>query len=278
MIDSSNWLQKNRTYYQEFGKLFREVTGDSGLLNFGYNPKDKYILDPAEAQNNLVCLVATVGEFAGNQRILDVGCGLGGGSQLVSEHTNSKVIGIDPEFDHLINHKWLNENKNIQPSFFCADSLYLPFSAGTFDRIYSIESAFHYLDKTQFLRESKRLLREKGKLVVADILMSSKVSFSILTKLAKRAVSAASFFSKEDYRSSAVDADLMLTSCIDISAEVSRTFPLWRRAYLAKWKSLRKSYSFLTLIIILFALQIAPSIARLIGCKYMILVFEPQGN
>jgi hypothetical protein len=139
-----------------------------------------------------------------------------------------------------------------------------------------VESAFHYRDKARFLLESSAVLKPGGVLVVADIILGGNKKGSWLSRRLGRALSAARFFRIEDYRQAGASAGLSLVHADDITANVRRTMPFWRNAFLRKCPVLLKRYSPLTLLKIGLALLIGPLLPLLTPFRYVILAFRKQ--
>lgn len=92
---------------------------------------------------------------------LDVGCGTGL-STVALKALGRSVVGADASTEMLA---LAAREEGIQ---YCATRAeQLPFQAGAFDLI-TISSAFHWLDRDQFLKEAARVLRRAGRLVVYD--------------------------------------------------------------------------------------------------------------
>jgi len=260
-------LQDNARYYDEFDHLFSVVSDGSELLNLGCTLKGQQHKYPVHAQNQMIDFIADLGDFQSYHKILDVGCGSGKGAQRTRQMTGATVVGLDATLNHC---KYpMGKQTKI-----CADAMAIPLKDATFDRIYCIESAFHYADKAQFIREAHRVLRPGGKLVIADILLARGWGLRLFHKLMKRAVAAATFYELQNYMQDALKADLRFCSSSDISADVRRVFPLWRRAFRNAWQELRKTYSLATLSTIMVALLAIPTLTKVIGLKYTVLIFD----
>lgn len=98
------------------------------------------------------------------KRILDVGCGDGALTYLLSQK-GGFVIGVDSS-DEAINFakKKTGEIKNIE--FIKASVYYLPFKNGGFDCVVSSDVIEHLQEPRRMLNEIKRVFDEGGRLVI----------------------------------------------------------------------------------------------------------------
>jgi 2-polyprenyl-3-methyl-5-hydroxy-6-metoxy-1,4-benzoquinol methylase len=93
-------------------------------------------------------------------RVLDVGCGRGGLSRLLSETCSCDVVGVD------IQKNLLGLGGNGKLDFLLGDINSLPFSEGSFDVIICVSILEHLLDLNRVLVKLKRLLKVNGTLIV----------------------------------------------------------------------------------------------------------------
>jgi len=95
--------------------------------------------------------------------ILDLGCGLGWGTNFLSSKGN--VIGVDIDKDSIkkANEKY-KHNKNVK--FVVADAINLPFKHGSFDTVVSIEDIEHVKNQRKYLEEVYRVLKDNGILIL----------------------------------------------------------------------------------------------------------------
>ncbi len=152
------------------------ATGGS-MLNFGYWSDDNS--DPISAQNNLCMVFANMAELSSAKQIVDVGSGLAAPSKLWRD--------IYPEitlYDVNINFKQLTSpgtQKNIE--FLNSTSTKLPFADESVDRVLALESAQHFKPLSDFISESKRILKKSGLLVMAVPVTSENSSLGKLNLL-----------------------------------------------------------------------------------------------
>jgi SAM-dependent methyltransferase len=101
-----------------------------------------------------------------SKRVLDVACGEGYGSALMSTVAQN-VVGIDLAHEAIAHAKHVyNERKNL--SFFEASCLSLPYGNASFDVVVSFETIEHITEHAQFLDEIKRVLRPDGLLILSS--------------------------------------------------------------------------------------------------------------
>lgn len=97
--------------------------------------------------------------YVKGKRVLDVACGTGYGSYMLSEKA-SCVYGVDIS-KSVINdckHKYKADNL----SFIVSNALKMPFDDGYFDVVVSFETIEHIEDYNGFLKECRRVLSQKG--------------------------------------------------------------------------------------------------------------------
>jgi len=272
MTSATMQLKRNQCYYQEFGKLFNILSEQSKFYNLGLLKPEPGLVRPAEIQAALVAVVAQAGALATEMRVLDVGCGQGGPARFLAEKIGCEMVGLDPLHAHFSDSDQSPAPVQTegQVRFVAGEAPALPFRDRTFDRVLSIESAFHYADKQRFMSESARVLKPGGRVVIADILKSSS---AWLPPFIRRSVAAARFYAPEDYCSAAQASGLTVLETQDISASVRKAFTVWRSAFWRNWAALRADYSVRTLLIIGCAMILIPFLSRWLGMRYQILVF-----
>lgn len=112
------------------------------------------------------------------ERVLDLGCGNGRYYELLNQ---TDYTGVDFS-EKLIG---LARKKYPEADFRTADSLNLLFGDNSFDKVYSI-AVFHHIPskelRIQFLKETQRILRPKGKLVLTVWKFHNKETHLLLLK------------------------------------------------------------------------------------------------
>ena len=97
--------------------------------------------------------------------ILDVGCGDGAFSYLLSCQTGAFVIGIDPS-DGAINFA-KDKTRHIRNiDFIKASAYYLPLKRGSVDYVIASDVIEHVREPQKMLAEIKRVFNERGKVII----------------------------------------------------------------------------------------------------------------
>jgi ubiquinone/menaquinone biosynthesis C-methylase UbiE len=104
------------------------------------------------------------------RRVLEVGCGMGVGLNLLSRlDENSSFVGLDlsQEAIAIATARFSRANSL---KFQQGDAEALPFSEGEFDVVFNIESSHNYPNLPKFFAEAVRVLKPGGYLVHADLM------------------------------------------------------------------------------------------------------------
>ncbi len=103
-----------------------------------------------------------------NKRILDVGCGRGGGVYLLAKYFHCQwITGLDRCHEKVLFCK--NKYPFANVSFKTGDAENLPFEENEFDILMNVESSHCYGNMLQFFNEVKRVLKPGGLFLFTDI-------------------------------------------------------------------------------------------------------------
>jgi 2-polyprenyl-3-methyl-5-hydroxy-6-metoxy-1,4-benzoquinol methylase len=97
-----------------------------------------------------------------NQRILDVGCGTGYGTQLLF-NAGHETMGIDVSTQAII----YSNSSFPGPEYFIGNAESLPFKEGIFDVVTAFESIEHLQDADSGIKEIQRVLKKRGDLFIS---------------------------------------------------------------------------------------------------------------
>jgi len=170
----------NKMLYQYLATKSR----DSDLLfwNFGFAPLNpdakRLFLKDSDEKNRLYIQLYSHVISAVNLKekdVLEVGCGLGGGSSFIMKyHKPKSMIGIDFSEKAI---DFCNSNHSIDGlSFSYGQAESLPFEKNTFDVVINLESSHCYGYMERFLNEVSRVLRLNGYLLIADFRAKDQIS------------------------------------------------------------------------------------------------------
>lgn len=200
------------------------------MLNRGYwknNAKN-----PLQAQHQLCTLIGEFADFRSAKRLLDVGSGLSiPAIHWTTSYNFLQTTCLDINFQGL--KTAAKESKAIVPdrsitvnsnriSFMNASATKLPFSNNSVDRIIALESSHHFKPFELFLDECKRVLTEKGMLIIATPIKN--ISTEGLTNLRRFGI--ISFFmpSKnyllENLKSTIASSGFMIADMLHIGSQV----------------------------------------------------------
>jgi SAM-dependent methyltransferase len=161
-----------RTVYE--AASLRPGDGWSPLMNYGYAPLESAAGEEAAPAPvpaggfglGLYARVAGAIDLHGLD-VLEVGCGRGGGTAFVFEQFGPRSLtGLDLARRAIERCRRRYARPGL--SFVAGDAEALPFGAGSFDVVLSVESSHCYADIPRFLSEVRRVLRPGGRFLIAD--------------------------------------------------------------------------------------------------------------
>jgi len=218
-------------YYKALNNSLKRFNDEYTMLHYPlYKKHDDSFL---QSQKNLTdhCL-GMLKELKGKS-VLEIGCGNGVQSCYITElHKPSKMTGIDlnPYSIEIANNEKLRRNlTNVHFHVDDAQQMH-SISDESQDIIINIESAFHYPDKSAFLREIHRVLKPGGHFLIADLVTLKKKGFGLREKWKR--LQALHHWNEEKYTIELQNTGLSILRNDDITEEVVKGFksyPLWFR-------------------------------------------------
>lgn len=115
--------------------------------------------------------VTALADISSSDKVLDVGCGLGGTARYLVEQFNCRVVGIDLTREYVEVGRQLNSLLNMQSDIELhhASALDLPFENNSFDYVWTEHVQMNITDKLRFYSEIVRVLRPGGQLMFHDV-------------------------------------------------------------------------------------------------------------
>ena len=107
-----------------------------------------------------------------HSRVLDVGCGIGGQSRVLSDEYHCHVTGIDLSHEYIRTAKGLSDLVGLQDStrFIQSNALELPFENGSFDVVWTQHVQMNIRHKLKFYSEIERVLASHGTFIYLSLI------------------------------------------------------------------------------------------------------------
>lgn len=136
-----------RSYYNGLmnDSFYKEVQKDKRESNGNYKEKEEFLLK----------------EVGKDKVVLDIACNDGYFGSLLIERGNT-VHGVDIASDNLK----IAAKKGIKVKYVNVETEDLPYKDNTFDAVFLGDIIEHIFDTDRFLRECRRVLKKKGKLII----------------------------------------------------------------------------------------------------------------
>jgi SAM-dependent methyltransferase len=158
-----------RSWYEYLAKSYR--ASDWSFMNYGFVDGGRLVLNPAD-ESDRFCIqlynhVAGGVELKG-QRVLEVGCGRGGGASFVKRYLKpSQMTGVDLSENAV---QFCRKNHKVHGlTFRAGDAERLPFPDASFDAVINVESSHCYPSLPRFFTEVRRVLKPGGHFLYADL-------------------------------------------------------------------------------------------------------------
>ncbi|MCP4753764.1 MAG: methyltransferase domain-containing protein [Proteobacteria bacterium] len=163
---------------EQYGRRNLEKKIEAALEAAGKNLASLTLEDLASLENihlggrDASLKLARSADLQEGNKVLDVGCGLGGPARMLAVEFGCQVIGLDLAEDFCQVAEILTEAVGLTPQvgFRQGDALDMPFDDDTFDGIWSQHCAMNIADKKRLYSEFRRVLKKGGTLMIHDIL------------------------------------------------------------------------------------------------------------
>ncbi|MCA9573827.1 MAG: methyltransferase domain-containing protein [Myxococcales bacterium] len=133
------------------------------------------------AQRAMTAHFLRVARVEPGQRVLDVGCGIGGTLlDLAERRRGLTLVGVNRSQRQLRLARRLAAHlvPEEAPSFVFGDAGALPSEDATVDRVLALECAFHFPSRRAFLREAMRVLAPAGAITLTDFVPAGSAAWS----------------------------------------------------------------------------------------------------
>lgn len=214
-------------HYQS-GHLLQRIA--DGCTALGLNPPmppdalapvDEFHIGGRQATEPFVAAL----QVSTGDRVVDLGCGLGGPARYVAQATGASVTGIDltPEFVETgrVLTEWTGLADRVD--LVQGSVLDLPFEANTMDAAYMIHVGMNISDKIGIAQEAARVLKPSGIFAIYDVMQVSEGQMDYPAPWAADA-SQSALASPETYEAALKSAGFDVTGRIDRTAFAKQFF------------------------------------------------------
>ena len=217
----------NGQYYESMNMALKRINNKHMMLHYPLYVKetDSFI----QGQQNLTDYCISLLEPLKDKEVIEVGCGNGVQTIYINEnHKPSSIMGIDlnkNNIDIANSEMKLANSENVR--FVVDDAQNLKNVASeSADVVLNIESAFHYPDKSAFLKEIHRVLKPGGQFLVADILSTRSKREGFMKIWGKPMVH--HFWNRNRYDEEFLKSELEIKHSEDISNRVKKGWSLYK--------------------------------------------------
>ena len=214
-------------YYESMNLALKRLNNEHTMLHYPLYVKesDSFI----QAQKNLTDYCISLLMPIKNKEILEIGCGNGVQALYIYANYNPlSITGIDLNKANIEIANYERERANIDNVRFLVDDAQnlKQIPSDSIDVLLNIESAFHYSDKSAFLKEVNRVLKPGGQFLIADILSNRKKRRGIMKIWGKP--KDLRFWTRKRYDEEFPKSELVINYREDITHQVKKGWSIYR--------------------------------------------------
>lgn len=243
MISVSDVRESSIRGHYQLGTLFYWLLWGSHI-HHGLWQADESV---CQAQRQLIDELAKMAGIQPSQRIVDVGCGIGGSSIRLARHFGCQVTGVTLS---PVQRRWAATTARLlrvskQTRFIAADAEQVSFKPDSFDCLWSIECTEHLHDKQAFFRRAVRWLAPGGRVALAVWFEGQDTTRSDHRRQCEevcRRFLCPSLGTRDDYVGWLQELGLTIEHNVNWTPQVERTWEICKRRvkrtgirHIAKW-------------------------------------------
>jgi tocopherol O-methyltransferase len=186
------------------------------------------------AQCHLIDTLADLAEIKSTDRVVDIGCGMGGSAIRLAKHRGCDVTGVTISS---VQRHWAAVTARLRRSdrqtrFLTADAESVQFDPNSFDVVWSVECTEHLFDKPAFFQNAAKWLRPTGRLAICVWFEGEDTSQAghreQVEEVCRRFV-CPSLGTRQDYANWITDSGLTVQQNIDWTDRAAKTWEICKR-------------------------------------------------
>ncbi len=189
---------------------------------------------PRQAQCQLIDTLAERAGIQAGDRLVDIGCGMGGSAIRLATRSDCEVTGVTLSS---VQRHWaattaMLKGQRTKTRFVCADAEAIDFEPQSFDVVWSVECTEHLFDKPGFFRRAAQWLRPGGRVALCVWFEgedTTRPGHGEMVKDVCRRFVCPSLATRRDYTSWLVAAGLTITYNEDWTDRVAKTWEICKR-------------------------------------------------
>ena len=185
---------------------------------------------PSVAQQQLTETLAQEAGILSRDRVLDVGCGMGGSSLYLAKQLDCQVTGITIS---QLQRRWAQSAARLRrlskrATFLCGDAEQATFAPESFDAVWSVECTEHFFDKPAFFQRAAQWLRPGGRVAICAWLAGDRTDVNAVQQVHDvcEGFFCPSLGTQNDYVNWMQKAGFEMRACYDWTSAVAKTWEI----------------------------------------------------